>query len=81
MNNKSQVMVWRRFDREQTSSVSFNVSCLVMSPDPSPVSKLRSNHFELIVLDEDDNAPKLQTRELQTVDVYLNHSGIHKVWR
>ena len=73
------------FDRESATHVPFQLNCSIQGPSPSDALVLTtlstlSQNLTLIVEDEDDNPPRLQTpEEQQIVDVYLKDQGIVQV--
>lgn len=70
------------FDRETTPSVNFQLVCYVSQmPKSNPIISqplfVVKQNVTLIIADEDDNPPRLQSPDQQSVvDVYLKDKGI-----
>ena len=83
-----------RFDREITPSINFQLVCSVAIRGETTVTSSSSSNnnsssqlftvtqnVTLMVVDEDDNPPRLQSPDVQSVvDVYLKEKGIEMVY-
>ena len=79
--NSGRLVTATQFDREKTPSVNFQLVCIVTQvPKTNPTINqlfVVTQNVSLIIADEDDNPPRLQSPEEQSVvDVYLKDKGI-----
>lgn len=67
-----------QLDREATPELQLGVTCHMIDDKGLEVFNI-SRQMVVEVLDENDNAPRLQSRDLHVVHLYLNEQGISKV--